>query len=173
VCWSHIERDVRRHSEGLAEQNIFDERDHELTRRVLHARRAFKHEHHDRDHLQAEIAPIHTELQKLLEDASPKSKRTRRHRRSANNLPKVRPSLWTFPTFEGDEPTNNPAERAPPGPVIHPKLTHGTSSTRGERLAEPAQSAAATRRLQGRPLLAYQRDLLVTHNRGDPSPALT
>ena len=173
VCWSHIERDFRRHSEGLAEQKIFGEQGLELTRRVFHAWRAYQHEHHDRERLEAEIAPIQTELRALLQDASPKSKRTRWHRRFANNLLKVWPALWTFVTVEGVEPTNNPAERALRGPVIHRKLSHGTTSAGGERFAERAQSAAATCRLQGRSLFAYLRDLLIAHNRGDAFPALT
>ena len=173
VCWSHIERDFRRHSEGLAEQKIFGERGLALTRRVFKAWRAYQHEHHDRDRLTAEIAPIQAELQKLLEHASPKSKRTRWHRRFANNLLKVWPALWTFVTVPGVEPTNNPAERALRSPVIHRKISHGTSSKGGERFAERAHSAAATCRLQNRSLFAYLRDLLVAHNRGDPFPALT
>ena len=91
--------------------------------------RAYQHEHHDRDQLQAEIAPIQTELRALLEDAGRKSKRTRWHRRFANNLLKVWPALWTFTTHPGVEPTNNPAERALRGPVIHRKLSHGTRQT--------------------------------------------
>jgi transposase len=173
VCWSHIQRDFRRHSEGLAEQKTFGEQGLELTRRVFSAWRAYQHEHHDREQLKTEIAPIQTELRKLLEDASPKSKRTRWHRRFANNLLKVWPALWTFTIVSGVEPTNNPAERALRGPVIHRKLSHGTTSTAGERFAERAQSAAATCRLQRRSLFAYLRELLVTHNRGDPFPALT
>ena len=128
VCWSHIQRDFRRHSEGLAEQKTFGEQGLELTRRVFAAWRAYQHEHHDRDQLKAEIAPIQTELRRLLEDASPKSRRTRWHRRFANNLLKVWPALWTFVTVDGVEPTNNPAERALRGPVIHRKLSHGTTS---------------------------------------------
>ena len=173
VCWSHIQRDFRRHSEGLAEQKAFGERGLELTRRVFAAWRAYQHEHHDRRRLKAEIAPIQTELRQLLEDASPKSGRTRWHRRFANNLLKVWPALWTFVTIPGVEPTNNPAERALRGPVIHRKLSHGTSSTTGERFAERAQSAAATCRLQNRSLFAYLRDLITAHTRGDPFPALT
>ena len=173
VCWSHLQRDFRRHSEGLAEQKTFGEHGLELTRRVFGAWRACQHEHHDREQLTAEIAPIQTELQRLLEDASPKSRRTRWHRRFANNLLKVWPALWTFVTVEGVEPTNNPAERALRGPVIHRKLSHGTSSTAGERFAERAQSTAATCRLQNRSLFAYLRELLTAHNRGDPFPALT
>jgi transposase len=173
VCWSHIQRDFRRHSEGLAEQKTFGEQGLELTRRVFAAWRSYQHEHHDRDRLKIEITPIQTELRQLLEQASPKSRRTRWHRRFANNLIKVWPALWTFTAVDGVEPTNNPAERALRGPVIHRKLSHGTTSTAGERFAERAQSAAATCRQQNRSLFAYLRQLLVAHNRGDPFPALT
>ncbi len=173
VCWSHIQRDFRRHSEGLAEQKTFGEQGLELTRGVFSAWRAYHQEHHNRERLKAETAPIQTELRQLLQDASPKSRRTRWHRRFANNLLKVWPALWTFVFLDGVEPTNNPAERALRGPVIHRKLSHGTSSPAGERFAERAQSAAATCRLQNRSPFAYLRELLVAHNRGDPFPALT
>ena len=144
VCWSHLQRDFRRHTEGLAEQKTFGEHGLELTGRVFAAWRAYQHEHHDRDRLQAELEPIQTELRALLEDAGRKSTRTRYHRRFANNLLKVWPALWTFATNAGVEPTNNPAERALRGPVIHRKLSHGTRSDDGERFAERALSAAAT-----------------------------
>ena len=58
------------------------------------------------------LAPVQAELRQLLEDASPKSRRTRWHRQFANNLLKVWPALWTFTIIDGVEPTNNPAERA-------------------------------------------------------------
>jgi transposase len=89
VCWSHLQRDFRRHADGLAEQKTFGEHGLELTGRVFAAWRAYQHEHHDRAQLTAEIAPIQTELRQLLQDASPKSRRTRWHRRFANNLLKV------------------------------------------------------------------------------------
>jgi transposase len=172
VCWSHIDRDFRRHSEGLAEQKTFGEQGLELSRRVFTAWRAFKHEHHDRERLATEIEPIQTELRQLLQDASPKSRRTRWHRRFANNLLKVWPALWTFVTVEGVEPTNNRAERALRAPVIHRKVSLGTQSENGERFAERALSAAATCRLQSRSLFTYLSELLIAHNRGDPFPAL-
>jgi transposase len=173
VCWSHLECDFRRHSEGLAEQKIFGEQGLELSRRVFKAWRAFKDEHHDRGRLKAEIAPIQTELHKLLQDASPKSRRTRWHRRFANNLLKVWPALWTFVNVDGVEPTNNPAERSLRGPVIHRKVSLGTQSNNGERFAERALSAAATCRQQGRSLFTYLSDLITAHARGEPFPALT
>jgi transposase len=172
VCWSHLQRDFRRHSEGLAEQKTFGEQGLELSRQVFAAWRAYQHDHHDRDQLKAEIEPIQTELRRLLEQASPTSRRTRWHRRFANNLLKVWPALWTFTTIDGIQPTNNPAERALRSPVIHRKVSLGTQSDGGERFAERALSAAGTCRLQGRSLFTYLSDLITAHNRGDPFPAL-
>ena len=172
VCWSHLQRDFRRHADGLGEQKTFGEQGLELTGRVFAAWRYYQHEHHDRDRLKGEIAPIQTELCQLLEQASPKSQRTRWHRRFANNLLKIWPALWTFVSVDGVEPTNNPAERALRAPVIHRKVSLGTQSKNGERFAERALSAAATCRLQRRSLFTYLSELITTHTRGDPFPAL-
>jgi transposase len=173
VCWSHLQRDFRRHADGLGEQKTFGEKGVPLTKQVFAAWRSYQHEHHDRQRLQAEIAPIQAELRALLEAASPKSLRNRWHRQFANNLLKVWPALWTFTTTEGVEPTNNPAERALRGPVIHRKLSLGTQSHHGERFAERALSAATTCRMQRRSLFTYLSELLAAHTRGDPFPALT
>jgi transposase len=173
VCWSHLQRDFRRHADGLAEQKTFGEKGVPLTNQVFAAWRTYQHEHRDRDQLQAELAPVQTELRALLEDASPKSQRTRWHRQFANNLLKVWPALWTFTAIDGVEPTNNPAERALRSPVIHRKLSLGTQSKHGERFAERALSAAVTCRMQHRSLFTYLSDLITAHNRGAPFPALT
>jgi transposase len=173
VCWSHLQRDFRRHADGLGEQKTFGEQGVALTRRVFAAWRAYQHEHHDRQRLQAAIAPVQSELRALLQDASPKKARNRWHRQFANNLLKVWPALWTFTLLDGIEPTNNPAERALRGPVIHRKLSLGSQSDNGERFAERALSAAATCRMQHRSLFTYLSELLAAHNRGDPFPALT
>jgi transposase len=172
VCWSHLQRDFRRHADGLGEQNTFGETGVRLTKQVFAAWRAYQHEHHDRQRLQAEIAPIKTELRALLEAASPKKARNRWHRQFANNLLKVWPALWTFTILDGVEPTNNPAERALRGPVIHRKLSLGTQSNSGERFAERALSAATTCRMQHRSLFTYLSELFTAHTRGDPFPAL-
>ena len=173
VCWSHLQRDFRRHADGLGEQQTFGEQGVPLTKKVFAAWRVYQHEHHDRQRLQAEIAPIQTELRALLEAASPKKARNRWHRQFANNLLKVWPALWTFTIIDGVEPTNNPAERALRGPVIHRKLSLGTQSNSGERFAERALTAATTCRMQHRSLFTYLSELLAAHTRGDPFPALT
>jgi transposase len=171
ACWSHLQRDFRRHSEGLALQKRFGERCLALTDRLFDAWHAFD-EHQDRVRLTCEMAPIQTELRALLEQATRKSKRTRLHRRFANNLLKIWPALWTFVTVEGVEPTNNAAERSLRGPVIHRKLSHGSQSEDGERFIERALSASITCRLQGRSMFAYMAELLTAHAHGDPLPTL-
>jgi transposase len=173
VCWSHLQRDFRRHSEGLAEQKLFGEQGLKLAGRVFKAWRSYQHEHQNLDRLAAEIKPIQTELQTLIKHAARKSARTRLHRVFANNLLKIWPALWTFMTVEGVEPTNNPAERALRSPVIHRKLSHGTRSDNGERFAERALTAAATCRQQHRSPFEYLAELITAHTRGDPLPALT
>jgi transposase len=173
VCWSHLQRDFRRHGEGLAEQKTFGEQGLELTNRLFKAWRAHQRDHHDRARLEADMKAIEQELRLLVEHAARKSPRTRHHRRFANNLLKVWPALWTFVTHPGVEPTNNPAERSLRSPVIHRKLSHGTRSHDGQRFAERVLSAAATCRLQGRSLFAYLCELIAAHTRGDPRPALT
>lgn len=172
ACWSHLQRDFRRHAEGLALQKDFGEQGLALTSRLFAAWGSFG-EHHDRERLKGEMAPVQDELRALLQNAARKSKRTRLHRRFANNLLKIWPALWTFVTIDGVQPTNNAAERSLRGPVIHRKLSHGTQSQNGERFIERALSASITCRLQHRSLFNYMTKLLHAHNRGDPLPTLT
>jgi transposase len=172
ACWAHLERDFRRHAEGLPTQKAFGQRGLELTRRLFHAWHDYR-EHQDRARLQHEMAPIQAELETLLEQAAAKTPKNKYHRRFANNLLKIWPALWTFVTVEGVEPTNNAAERSLRGPVIHRKLSHGTRSQDGEHFIERALSASVTCRLQHRSLFAYLADLLTAQARGDPLPTLT
>ncbi|HEY2202674.1 MAG TPA: IS66 family transposase [Solirubrobacteraceae bacterium] len=171
ACWSHLQRDFRFHSEGLAAQKLFGEAGLALTRQLFTAWHAYL-EHHDRDLLAAEMTPIQTQLRELLEHAANKSKRHRLFRRFAQNLLKLWSALWTFITVPGVTPTNNAAERALRGPVIHRRLSHGNQSDDGERFTERSLSASVTCRLQHRSLLAYLRDLLTAHQTGGALPAL-
>jgi Transposase IS66 family len=127
VCWSHLKRDFRRHADGLAEQKTFGEQGPELTGRVFAAWRAYQQEPHDRDRLKAEIAPIRTQLRRLLEEASP-SRRTRWPRRFANNLLKVWPALWTFTTIDTAELTGL-AIRSPKNAVDWRRRAGPTNTT--------------------------------------------
>jgi transposase len=171
ACWSHLVRDFRFHSEGLAAQQLFGEAGLQLTRRLFETWHAYL-EHSDRDRLTIEMTPIQTELRALLEHAATKSPRHRLHRGFAKNLIKLWPALWTFITIPGVTPTNNAAERSLRGPVIHRKLSHGNQSDDGERFTERSLSASVTCRLQRRSLLAYLRELHAAHQTGGALPAL-
>ena len=171
ACWSHLQRDFRFHSEGLAAQKQFGDTGLQLTSRLFATWHAYQ-QHQDRGRLAAEMTPIQTELRELLEQATNSSKRHRLFRRFANNLLKLWPALWKFITTPGVTPTNNAAERALRGPVIHRKLSHGNQSDDGERFTERSLSASVTCRLQRRSLLVYLRDLLTAHQTGGALPAL-
>jgi hypothetical protein len=49
---------LRRHSVGFAEQTTFGEQGLSLSRQVFAASRGYRHEHHDREQLKADILPI-------------------------------------------------------------------------------------------------------------------
>ncbi len=172
ACWSHLQRDFRFHSEGLALQKEFGQAGLALTDQMFKTWHAFG-EHQDRKRLILEMKPIQDEFLALLEHAGKKSKRHRLHRRFANNLLKIWPALWTFLTIPSVTPTNNAAERALRGPVIHRKLSYGNQSDAGERFTERSLSASVTCRLQHRSLLAYLRDLHAAHQTGGALPTLT
>jgi len=171
ACWEHLKRDFRRHAEGSLEQKRFGEAGLALTTRLFAAWHNFQ-QHDDRRRLAHELKPIQQQLRPLLEQAGRKSTHTRHHRVFANKLLKIWPALWTFTSADDVEPTNNAAERALRGPVIHRKLSHGNQSEQGEHFTERALSASVTCRLQGRSLFTYLTQLLTTHARGDPLPTL-
>jgi transposase len=170
VCWSHLIRDFTAHADGLAAEKEFGEQGLELARRLFRAWDAFQ-QHGDRARLKRVVAPLKRELRALLRRGS-KGKRHKRTWGFSKNLLKVWPALWTFTEIDGVEPTNNRAERALRGPVIHRKLSLGSQSERGERMIERLLSASVTCRQQHRSLFAYLADALTASVRGDPVPSL-
>jgi len=170
ACWSHLIRDLTAHSEGLAAQKEFGEAGLDIAKRLFSAWDDFQ-EHDDRRRLKREVAPLKRELKALLKRGS-KGRRNKLTWGFSKNLLKIWPALWTFVEVEGVEPTNNRAERALRGPVIHRKLSLGSQSERGETTTQRLLSASVTCRLQGRSLFAYLADVLGARVRGDPAPLL-
>ena len=171
VCWAHLARDFTAHSEGLGAQKEFGEAGLTLAGRLFVAWGAYR-TGGDREQLAARMAPVKEELRALLEAASGKSPRNRRHRGLAKNLLKLWPALWTFVSVPGVEPTNNHAERGLRGAVILRKLSLGTQSESGERAIERLLSVSVTCRLQGRSLFAYLSEVLAANIRCGPVPSL-
>lgn len=170
ACWSHLIRDLTAHSEGLAAQKEFGEQGLDIARRLFAAWEDFQ-EHEDRRRLKREVAPLKREFKALLQRGSV-GRRNKLTWGFSKNLLKIWPALWTFVEVEGVEPTNNRAERALRGPVIHRKLSLGSQSERGETTTQRLLSASVTCRLQGRSLFAYLADALGARVRGDPAPLL-
>jgi transposase len=171
VCWAHLLRDFRQHSEGLADQQRFGEAGLELCRELFSAWDRFA-SHGDRKRLGREIAPVKRRLRALLEPHRSKSTRNRRFRTFARNLLKLWPALWTFTEVEGVEPTNNRAERGLRGAVIYRKVSLGSQSEPGERFAERMLSVSQTCRLQRRSLFGYLVEAITATSRASPAPSL-
>ncbi len=171
VCWAHLLRDFRRHSEELAEQARFGEAGLEICREMFLAWDAFG-AHGDRERLAREIAPARRRLRALLEPHRKKTARNRPFRTFARNLLKLWPALWTFTEVEGVEPTNNRAERDLRAAVIYRKISLGSQSQAGERFAERMLSVSQTCRLQGRSLFGFLVEAITASARASPAPSL-
>lgn len=171
VCWAHLVRDFRRHAEGLSHQQRFGERGLAICRELFAAWDRFADDG-DRDRLAREIDPLKRRLRTLLERAQTKSTKNRRTRTFARNLLKLWPALWTFTEIDGVHPTNNAAERGLRGAVIYRKVSLGSQSDAGARLAERMLSISQTCRLQRRSLFAYLIDAISAAPRGSPAPSL-
>lgn len=171
VCWAHLLRDFRRHSEGLAEQQRFGEAGLALCRELFAAWEGF-HCHGDRERLAAEISPHKRRLRGLLGRAASKRAKNRQIRTFARNLIKLWPALWTFTEIDGVEPTNNRAERGLRGAVIYRKISLGSQSEAGERFAERMLSVSGTCRLQRGSLFEYLIEAMTASARGSPVPSL-
>ena len=171
LCWAHLVRDFRAHSEGLGAQRQFGEAGLAIAAALFAAWDDYRSDG-DRERLAERLAVPRDELRRLLEQAARKTPRNRRHRTFAKNLLKCWPALWTFASEPGVEPTNNRAERGLRGAVIYRKLSLGSQSEEGERTIARLLSASITCRLQKRSLFAYLSEALAASLRGDPVPSL-
>jgi transposase len=171
VCWAHLLRDFRRHSEGLTHQQRFGEAGLEVCRELFGAWDSFA-THGDRERLAREVAPAKRRLRALLEPHRKKSTHNRLFRTFARNLLKLWPALWTFTEVEGVEPTNNRAERGLRGAVIYRKISLGSQSEAGERFAERMLSVSQSCRLQGRSLFGFLIEAIAASSRASPAPSL-
>jgi transposase len=84
----------------------------------------------------------------------------------------LEPSLWTFASREGVEPTNAAAERAVRHAVCWRKTSYGTASDRGSRSVERLLTVVSSCRIQGRDVLDFLVDAIHAHRSGRTPPLL-
>jgi transposase len=84
----------------------------------------------------------------------------------------IEPSLWTFASTSGVEPTNNAAERAVRHAVCWRKTSYGTDSERGSRFAERILTVVASCRSQGRDVMEFLTRAITAHQCQSEKPSL-
>jgi transposase len=171
ICWAHLQRDFKAHTEGVAAEKAFGEAGLQVCEELFWSWEIYQHTR-DRKELKRRVRALQREFKPILRTYAGKAPRYKYCRGMARNLLKVWPALWMFADHKGIEPTNNHAERGLRGSVIYRKLSLGTQSTDGERRIERLLSVHTTCRLQRRALHDYLVAALSAHSRGDPVPLL-
>jgi len=169
LCWAHLIRNFRALLEWPVAKAFGD-------RLLGFSERLFAEWHRTRDGtcLRAEfntaLVPLQQEFSELLREGTtlPHS----RVRAMCRMLLKHEPSLWTFTSRSGIEPTNNRAERALRHAVLWRKASFGTNSERGSRFVERMLTGVMTLRLQRRNVLDYVADVCLAAQRGGQAPSL-
>jgi transposase len=172
ICWAHLRRDFKAHTEGLGAEKAFGEAGLRICDELFWAWEIYQHTGERRE-LDRRVRALRRELKPILRRYSGKAPRYKHCRGLARNLLKLWPAPWTFSTTKGVEPTNNHAERALRGAVIYRKLSLGSQSDRGEQRISRLLSAHTSCRLQRRSFHAYLIDALAAHARSDPVPLLS
>jgi transposase len=132
LCWAHLRRDFKAHTEGLAAEKEFGEHGLALCERVFWAWEVFQHTNDPRE-LKRTIRSLQRQYKPIIRSYAAKRTRNKRCRGMARNLLKAWPALWTFAAHDGVEPTNNHAERALRSAVIYRKRCLRSQSEQGEQ----------------------------------------
>ena len=144
ACWSHVKRDFRRHADGLGERRPSASKASAQAPR-LRCVAGLRHKHHDRDPLKAEIAPIPTELRAYSRQGAPEGAQSLApavHEQPDQGLACAGPRLRR--RGGADE---QPCRACAPRTSDPRKISLGSQSDDGERVAGRALSAAGTCRL--------------------------
>ena len=171
VCWAHLRRDfqamIDRGDRGspigeelLMYANILGE-DWPKVRDGTATREWFGRE----------IMPwLREEVGRLLDDGSRCD--GVKTARVCRELLAIEPSLWTFASVPGVEPTNNAAERAVRHAVCWRKTSYGTDSERGGRFVERMLTVVSSCRAQGRGVMEFLVQAITAHQNQTGKPSI-
>jgi transposase len=170
VCWSHLNRDFEALIErggaakkvGKALRSV-----HDGLFKIWHA---YKNGRICFETMQRRMMDVEMRMGREL--AMGTRCRDPAARRLCKSLSRIDCSLFVFARIEGVEPTSNIAERGIRPAVQWRKICFGTQSEGGSRFVERILTVVATCRVQGRPLLAYLRQVLVAADSGEEIPSL-
>jgi transposase len=173
LCWCHVIRQLVEVAQRSGAAGRRGRKLVALARRVIAVHRDYLENGSDADWLAAELAPLRTQIQALLEQCA-----AGQHARTANfaaGLLDEYEALWTFCDVASEleiDPTNNAAERAVRHAVLMRKIQGGTQSGRGSRWIERIESVRETCRLQDRPVLAWLTHAASAAHHGQAIPSL-
>jgi transposase len=170
LCWAHIQRNILAlHDHGGPDrpwaEAMLDQID-----LLFDAWYAWRDGTVDRAGLQQTLAPVQTELRRLLEEGE--QIRWYRIQGISSELLAKWAALWTFARVPGVEPTNNGAERALRPAVLWRKGCFGAQSAAGNQFVARMLTVIATCRQQDRHLLTFLTDAISAHWAGQSAPVL-
>lgn len=169
-CWAHLVRSFQ----ALADRGTEGARVGELAlqecSRLFAAHRRYCAGTLTHAELARELAPVRARFWRLLQRGA--ASNDGKARKLSRSLLRRWDCLWTFLRHEGVPPTNNAAERALRGAVIHRKLSFGSKSGQGMRFLERIFSVNETCRMNHIDILDYLTRTIVAHRAGAPAPRL-
>jgi transposase len=170
ICWAHLQRPLLGFAERGGEIGDWGKETLGVVDEVFGAWYRYKDGQSNRAQLQAEIAPLRTQMQTLWERGTTLPSWV--VRALCHDVGKLEPALWTFVTVEGVEPTNNAAERALRPAVLWRKGCFGADSAAGNTFVAKILTVSATCRQKKRHLLAYLTAAVTAHRVGLAVPSL-
>jgi transposase len=164
ICWAHLKRNLIAFAERGGEIGDWGKEAISVVEEVFAVWYRYQDGAHDRARLQAEIAPLRTQMQKLWERGTMLP--SWMARALCNDVRKLEPALWTFVIVDEVEPTNNAAERALRPAVLWRKGCFGADSAAGNDFVAKILTVAATCCQQQKHLLTYLTDAIVAYRCG-------
>ena len=170
ACWAHLKRNWQAFSERDGPVGAWGQQALPQIEQLFDLWHQFKAGQLDRAALQGKMAPVQTELRRLLEEGQglPLAKA----RTFCQNVLALWPALWRFLEVEGLEPTNNAAERALRPAVLWRKGCFGTQSESGTQFVARILTVVETCRQRKLHVLTFLTEAVQAYISGRPAPTL-
>lgn len=170
ICWAHLLRDFQKISERHGKSGVIGKSLVKLTNQMFSFWHKVKSGEKTRtqfqNYMKNKIPEYESLFKRGLRCKNKKTKGTCKH------ILKIKDALWTFVYKEGVEPTNNLAERTIRTHVIWNKTSFGTQSKSGTLYMERVLTAVGSCKLQGKNVLDYISQAVLSYYNGEQYPSL-